>query len=409
MTNLHLTYCTNVHPIGDLASWRDTISRFGAGIRSNLGWKTLPMGLWFPATLAGEIEQDSPIFLSKIKVLLQEQGLSTFTANGFPFGNFHDKVVKTKVYQPDWSDANRLDYTLACARILSGLLPKGSEGSLSTLPLGWRIGWSEELSRIAVRNLLTYVQYARTLADTGGQSIRLAIEPEPGCVLETTDQVVEFWNTFLRPEAKRIGIAAADLNHFCGLCYDTCHQAVQFEDPIEALNTYREHDIPIAKMQLSSALVFSPDVSRQSQPLRNQFVEERFLHQTRIRTPDGLLHFDDLPLALAEANRNQDLWSYPWRVHFHVPIHADGMLDANLISTTRDDMLAAFKFSIKHDLCRHFEVETYTWSVLPESHRPKNDAELMASIAGELRFIVNHVPTGTRINGNVWEGNSNGG
>jgi hypothetical protein len=408
LKRLSLTYCTNVHPLGDLASWHDIIGRFGAEIRSNLGWTTLPMGLWFPATLAAELDKDPATLLPKINVLFQKYGLSAFTANGFPYGNFHDKVVKTKVYQPDWTEVKRLEYTLACARILAAILPKDSEGSLSTLPLGWRIGWTAEHSRQAVHNLLAYVQYARALADREGTCIRLAIEPEPGCALETTDQVVEFWNASLRPEAERAGISTEDLNRFCGLCYDTCHQAVQFENPIEALNTYREHGIPIAKMQLSSALVFSPDASGQSQALRAQFVEDRFLHQTRILTPDGLLHFDDLPQALSEASKNQDLWSYPWRVHFHIPIDAAGMLGASSITTTRDDMLLAFSHAVKHDLCSHFEVETYTWNVLPESHRPKNDGELARSIAGELRFITEHLPAGVMVNGIVWEGNSDG-
>jgi hypothetical protein len=95
----------------------------------------------------------------------------------------------------------------------------------------------------------------------------------------------------------------------------------------------------------------------------------------------------------------EDLWSYPWRVHFHVPIDASEMLNSKWISTTRDDMLQAFSYAVKNDLCQHFEVETYTWNVLPESHRPANDAALAQSIARELRFIVGQVPIGTLVNG----------
>ena len=396
MKNLGLTYCTNVHPLGDWASWQDIVGRFGPAIRSELGWKNLPMGLWFPAALVAELASGSPreaeASCKRIKRLLDDHHLSAFTCNAFPFGNFHDKVVKTKVYHPDWTQAERLDYTLACARILADLVPQGGEGSVSTLPLGWRIGWTEEQSRAAARNLCAFVRAASDIAYKEGKVIRLGIEPEPGCVLETTDQVLIFWDAYLRPEAKKAGITPEELAVFCGLCCDTCHQAVQFEDPIAVLKRLKANGIRIAKMQLSSAIEFKADPDRTSQPLRAKFVEERFLHQTRIRTPEGIVGFDDLPEALADAEAG--LWAHPWRVHFHVPIDAADLLDSASVATTRDDMLKAYRFAVSHDLCRHFEIETYTWSVLPEAHRPKDDADLARSIAREIRFIADNTPPG---------------
>ncbi|NUS41971.1 MAG: xylose isomerase, partial [Terrabacter sp.] len=35
----------------------------------------------------------------------------------------------------------------------------------------------------------------------------------------------------------------------------------------------------------------------------------------------------------------------------------------------------------------HLEVETYTWSVVPEAVRPTDDAALATSIAGELAWL----------------------
>ena len=408
MKNLGLTYCTNVHPLGDWASWRKIIGNFGPAIRSDLGWKTLPMGLWFPAALVAEMGQDPETSRRLIKELFQEKGLSAFTCNAFPFGNFHDKVVKTAVYHPDWTKPERLEYTVACARILAEIMPKGNLGSISTLPLGWRMGWKAEHTQAAARNLIAFAQAARTIANEEGRVIRLGIEPEPGCVLETTDQVVDFWNNSLRPAAKASGLTREDLDAFCGICYDTCHQAVQFENPIEVLGKLQANSIPIAKIQLSSALEFKTDPAQKSISLRTQFVEERFLHQTRIRTPQGVMHFDDLPEALAAARKDQDLWSHPWRVHFHLPIDATDMIDPAWVTTTRDDMLTAYQHAIQHNLCHHFEVETYTWSVLPEAHRPSNDAELASSIARELRFISERLPTGVVANDNAGNGVAHG-
>jgi hypothetical protein len=401
-----LTYCTNVHPLGDFAAWTRTLGFFGPAIRKRLEWPRLPMGLWFPNAVVEEMARDPDGAVDRIRKLLSDGKLGTFTLNAFPYGDFHDRVVKTKVYAPDWTDERRLRYTLACARILSGLLPQGEDGSISTLPLGWRVGWSRDHARRAAERLMDWVREALRLSDATGRSIRLGLEPEPGCALETTDQAISYWDAFLRPAAKAAGLTPADLDAHLGLCYDTCHQAVQFEDPVEVLDRLAAAGIPIAKMQLSSALEFLPDPARRSLALRREFVEERFLHQTRIRTPRGILSFDDLPEALDAAGappgargleeprghdgddaEDVDLWAHPWRVHFHVPIDAPGLLDPARIATTRDDMIKAYRYARAKGLCRHFEVETYTWSVMPPAHRPDGDEALADCIAREIRFI----------------------
>ena len=68
---------------------------------------------------------------------LAERSLVPYTMNGFPYGDFHEPVVKHKVYQPAWYEPARLHYTLQLAEILDQLLPPGIEGSISTLPIGW--------------------------------------------------------------------------------------------------------------------------------------------------------------------------------------------------------------------------------------------------------------------------------
>lgn len=414
MKNLSLTYCTNVHPLGDWASWSGIIGRFGPAVRGSLGWPGMPLGLWFPAALIAEMNGDPRGFRERLKTLLTEQHLSAFTCNAFPYGNFHDKSVKTKVYKPDWTTPERLAYTVSCARLLAALIPAGGEGSVSTLPLGWRVGWGEGQSAQAAKNLCAFAREARGLEEVEGRTMRLGIEPEPGCALETLGQVLEFWSAHLRPEALRSGLTLEDLERYLGVCYDTCHQAVQFEDPIDTLDRLRVNAIPIVKMQLSSALEFRPDPDRATLGLRQAFVEERFLHQTRIHTPAGVAVFNDLPEALAPGAKAHealgareaafadiDLWAHPWRVHFHLPIDSRDMLASEAIGTTRDDMLKAYHHAVAKKQCRHFEVETYTWSVLPEAHRPADDAALADSLARELKFIEANTPAGVAINGRV--------
>jgi hypothetical protein len=382
-----LTYCSKVHPHQNEAVWREKISFFGQKMAELTGTHPFPMGLWFNQAVLSEVHPES----GNLRDRLAAWGVGTFTFNAFPQGDFHQPVVKRAVYLPDWTDPARLDYTKRCAELLATLLPEDEEyGSISTLPLGWREGWTPEHSQKAAEALRDLALFLQALRERTGRHIVLAIEPEPGCVLERTPQVIAFWNDVLRPVASCDAMTAVE--EHIGLCYDTCHQAVQFEDAEEALAALAAAEIPIRKMQLSSALEFPPDPACSSRAAREAFVEPKFLHQTRVKTPEGIFETDDLPQAL---NAGAGLFAHPWRVHYHVPVHADSLLDAHGdsgILTTRGEMLKALRYALKHDLCRHYEVETYTWSVLPEAHRPKDDSELASAIAKELAFVKSGVP-----------------
>lgn len=344
------------------------------------------MGLWFNQAVLSAVMPEGGLLRDR----LSAWGVDAFTFNAFPQGDFHQPVVKRAVYLPDWTDPARLDYTKRCAELLATLLPEDEEyGSISTLPLGWREGWTPEHSRKAAEALCDLARFLREVRERTGRTIALAIEPEPGCALERTPQVIAFWNDVLRPVASCDAMTAVE--EHIGLCYDTCHQAVQFEDAEEALAALAAAEIPVRKMQLSSALEFPADPAGAlgaSRAAREAFVEPKFLHQTRVKTPEGIFDLDDLPQAL---NAGPGLFAHPWRVHYHVPVHADALLDGS-IRTTRGEMLKALRYSLKHDLCAHYEVETYTWGVLPEAHRPKDDEELARAIAKELEFIRAECP-----------------
>lgn len=379
-----LTYCTNVHPLQDEGVWREKIRFFGAKMGEITGIRPFPLGLWLNDEVVSALGADP----GALKRDLEAWGATTFTFNAFPYMNFHQPVVKHAVYRPDWSDPARLEYTKRCAGLLAALLPDDEPfGSISTLPLGWRVDWTPEHSAKAAAALCDLALFLADLKGATGKHVALAIEPEPGCVLERTPQVIAFWDDLLRPAARAAGAGEA-LEAHIGLCYDTCHQAVQFEDAEEALAALAAADIRIHKMQLSSAPEFPADVTGTTRALREQFVEPKFLHQTRVKTPDGVWDLDDLPQAL---NAGPGLLAHPWRVHYHVPVHAGTLFDG-AVRTTRDEMLKAMRHALKHDLCRHFEVETYTWSVLPEAHRPQDDEGLAHAIAKELEFVRGEVP-----------------
>jgi len=386
---IDLTYCTNVHDLATPEAWRRSLSYFGPEVRRRLGWSRMPLGLWWQSPLA-EAAAREPAAIARF---LEEHNLRAFTCNAFPYGNFHEPVVKTKVYHPDWSTPERLLYTQRCATTLAALLPEGGFGSVSTLPLGWRLDWDAGKTARAVEQLLAWVAFAKELEGRTGRRVALALEAEPGCILERTPQVLAFWNDDLVPAARRAG-SEATLPRHLGMCYDTCHQATQFESPEEALGALRQAGIPVHKMQLSSALEFVPDAGRTSLAARKAFAEPRFLHQTRARGASDIAFYDDLPEALEKAD-----WTRTWRTHFHLPLQAETLLDPQAVRTTRQDMLRAYRYALEHDLCRHFEVETYTWTVLPEQERPAGDEALAAAMAREIAFVADHTPPGIRIAG----------
>ncbi|WP_020521540.1 metabolite traffic protein EboE [Catelliglobosispora koreensis] len=373
--HLHLAYCTNVHPAEDLAGIVAQLDRFAVPVRKELGVDVLGLGLWLAAPVAAALAADAGL-RAKFKHELTSRGLETVTFNGFPYEAFQAPVVKYGVYYPDWTDEQRLRYTLDLATVLADLLPDDAvRGSISTLPLAWRTPWDAERANAAHANLNALAAGLRQLP----RLIRVAFEPEPGCLIETTADAI----THLRPAAAWREGAGIDLHGWegidtghLGVCVDLAHLACAWEEPKVALKALEEAGIPVVKAQISAALeVADPDRAR---AVLESYVEPRFLHQTRAQGGDA---FDDLPQAL-EAQADG-----PWRVHFHAPIHAAAL---EPLSTSVDVLTEGIDALVAAGV-DHLEVETYTWGVLPAASRPVTDRDLARGIAAELRFLKERV------------------
>src|SRR5207253_910568 len=96
---------------------------------------------------------------------------------------------------PDWTQPQRREYTERCATLLASLLPADvAEGSISTLPLGFKgFDHSNDLGERSVVQLLGVAEFLDSLRERTGKTIRLGIEPEPLCVLETTGETLRFF------------------------------------------------------------------------------------------------------------------------------------------------------------------------------------------------------------------------
>lgn len=373
---IHVAYCTNVHPAEDLDGVLAQLDRFAVPVREALDSDVLGLGLWLAAPLAARLARDASK-VAQLRSALTSRGLEVVTLNGFPFSGFQQPVVKHAVYQPDWTSPARLDYTVDLATVLAELLPDDAQrGSISTLPLAWRTPWYSDRQQCAEEQLQRLGYALDSIESLAGRSIRVGLEPEPGCVIETTDQAV-----------KRL---AAVGHPGIGVCLDACHLAVQFEEPAVAVATLRGAGLPIVKMQASAALQVAAPATDQARAALAAFDEPRFLHQVREWTSAGPRQRDDLGDALrgkrALTGRDSCGSDLPWRIHYHVPLA--GEIEAPM-TTTADHLNATLGELFGGDvaLTDHIEAETYTWGVLPERERPTDDRGLAAGIAAELNWL----------------------
>jgi hypothetical protein len=210
--------------------------------------------------------------------------------------------------------------------------------------------------------------------------IHLDLEPEPGCLLERSEDVTRFFEAHLLPQDEAL------VRRYLRVCHDVCHAAVMFEDQAEVLERYRGAEIGVGKIQVSSALAVCFDglAGTERASARDElakFAEDRYLHQTVVRGDDGRHEFyEDLPAALQGHPA-----SGTWRVHFHVPIFAEHL---GRLETTQREIGACLACLADDPEIEHLEVETYAWDVLPDEHRADSLAD---GIARELRWLRGRV------------------
>ncbi|HEX4796560.1 MAG TPA: metabolite traffic protein EboE [Humisphaera sp.] len=359
-SSLPLSYCTNVHPGRSVAEVEDGLDRYTLAVARAFG-RPLSAGLWLARPVVNELLA-SEAALTRFAHGLARRGLSCHTLNAFPYGDFHGARVKEQVYLPDWSQPQRLEYTLQCAKVLATLLPAGGEGSISTLPLGFKqFDHPANFRDTAITQLIDCAQELERYRDTG-RTIRLSIEPEPFCLLETTAEAIEFFAQ-LRQRAADVGALDAVQEHL-GLCYDVCHQAVEFEDVAESIRLIDSAGIRINKVHISCALQLDrPSENREGREALRRYVEPRYLHQTLAKSSDGeIARAVDLTDAVIDHPSADFLKAPQWRVHFHVPVDAERL---GPLQTTRADLKKALATVRELRYAPHLEVETYTWEVLP--------------------------------------------
>jgi len=352
-------YCTNVHSGETLEEVVANLQNYSCVIQQQVG-TPIGIGIW----LANECICESTA--SRLKDCLEEHNLLVRSINGFPFGNFHRGVVGRDVYKPTWCDERRLLYTTQLATLLVELLPANTSGSISTLPLGWGKDWDGD--ERAASMLTQCVDFLEDLEQSSGKCIHLDIEPEPGCRLQSADDLAKYIQSQFGDDQR--------IRRYIRVCYDTCHAAVMWENPLDSIELYMQAGLEIGKVQLSSAIEVDFDSlskERKSQAITalQTLAEPRYLHQTTV-VKDGKMSFYDNLTAASLSHPTGH-----WRGHIHVPIHRETI---GPLGTTQQDLIHTIDV-LPNSIDTQWEVETYTWDVMPKVYQ---ENELIHSISSEI-------------------------
>jgi hypothetical protein len=371
----HLAYCANIHRGETWAETLAALETYTLAVKDRV-CPTQPyaIGLRLSALAARELAEGQA--LTQFQRWLERHDCYVFTINGFPFGRFHGQRVKEHVYLPDWTSPERLDYTNRLFDLLVQLVPPGIEGSVSTVPGSFKEFIKTDEQQQAMRdNIFQCVEHIDQLSQKTGRTLHLGLEPEPLGFLETTAETVEFFGR-LRDEHPN----EPRLERCLGVNYDTCHLAVEYENPHEALARLRRHQIKVSKLHLSSALKARPTAAARS--ALAGFADNVYLHQVIARGAEGnLVRYRDLDDALSASAPAEE-----WRVHFHIPLHCPA---TEWFEPTTDHLLGVLdELKTEPGLCRHLEMETYTWEVMPASMK---SGSVVDQLAAEHDWCLAHL------------------
>ncbi len=414
----HLSYCTNVHA-GD--AWTDVLPELQhqlPRVRDSLA-HTAPMGIGLRLSHNSLETLEQPDAFANFQAWLNDQNHYIFTINGFAYGTFHGERVKEEVYKPDWTEDARLDYTCRLASLLCKLNPPDNYGSISTLPGTYKDWIMPGTQDRITANLIKAVAHCVMLERTTGVTIALALEPEPCCMLETVAETVAFFKSQLFGNdsietlmtISQLDRSAAEhaMRKHMGVCFDVCHSAVEFENPAHTIARLQSAGINIIKIQLSSALEI-PTVNETTLRHISRFDEPVYLHQVIEKRGDTINRYTDVRAAVTATRHRLEsrstldprlqltmdtgsaalsqslLWPIAepetqWRVHFHVPVFID---KTEYFSTTQSVLRKVLQLQKMSGFCRHLEVETYTWDVLPDTYRQQSLSE---AIAREISWV----------------------
>lgn len=397
--NSHLTYCTNIHKN---KTWNDTLKnlkKYTIKIKKKI-CPNKPFGIGLCLSYEMSTNLLTKTTLENFRVWLCKNNMYVFTINGFVYNYFHKKNIKEKIYEPDWSTLERLDYTKNIITILSNLLTINL-GSISTTPICYKKKIENRKKKYiiiqkSICNLMEIIVLLEKIKQHKNKKIVICLEPEPDCFLENTHEIIFFYKHILLPYGvdflqKNYGYtkknAAVKIFNYIQICYDTCHFAIQQEKPKETFNTLFKNKISIGKIQLSSLIHLHLP---QNSFIKKIYLQEQlkilhisqFLHQTHVNcTKKKTTYSCNDFTTLTDLHSCLIYKEKTIRIHYHLPIYKNTFLHCN---TTKKYINKTLEEYIKRNINTHLEIETYTWS----STYTKKHLNIVHSVLKEYAYVL---------------------
>ena len=400
----HLTYSTLVHAGDDWTEMRESVAAHVPAVKRRVS-PDQPMGvsLRLSGASAGALAADPGERKAFAEYLAAEQ-LYVYTINAFPYGPFKGREVMEDVYEPDWTTEARTRYTMDVADVLVDITEVGVEPSIQSAPLAFRPKVSgPDYVAAFTRNLLRVVAHLVDLERRTGRRVKLALEPEPFCFLETTEETVRYFEDHVysaagsRQLAALTGLPVSEVQglvrRHLGVVFDIGHQSVAFEDIATSLEQLVAAGIPIFKLQEAAAL-WVPEVTEDAVRELERFTHTIYLSQTTERRDGQVIRHLNLRDAL-DAWQASPGGRRESRTHFHVPVFLD---EIGGFRTTRAGIEDALRMHAQTPLSDHLEIETYTWDVLPAALKTGDIDEYVSReiewVRGQLLDDQGTSPTG---------------
>ncbi|MBU3823091.1 metabolite traffic protein EboE [Flavobacteriaceae bacterium XHP0103] len=390
----HITYCTNIHPGKNWVETFENLKKFVPQIKKEVSGDR-PFGLGLRLSNKASEELGFGDNLHEFQNWLLANNCYVFTMNGFPYGSFHNSVVKDQVHTPDWTTKERLDYTKRLFEQLKLLLPKDMDGGISTSPISYKHWFNSEKAideafQTGAAHLSEIAEQLYEIEQKSGKYLHLDIEPEPDGLIENTQEFVDFYLNYLIPIGKKhlvskIGVseneAESIIKRHITLCYDVCHFSLAFETPKYTFEALDEIGVSVGKIQVSAALkvLFENGNEDKVWESLERFNEPTYLHQVTEKINGDVKVYNDLPIVLEQRKKHKEL-----RAHFHVPIFLEAF---DYLHSTQDQIIETIKYIKNKPISSHLEVETYTWDVLPNSLK----LDLAQSITRELKWLKDNL------------------
>jgi hypothetical protein len=385
----HLTYSTLVHPGDTWSEMKSSLETHLPGVKKSFS-PNAPMGVSLRLSGASVEELTAnPEERVWLKKFLISQNLYVYTVNAFPYGPFKGQRVKEQVYEPDWTTEKRTLYTMRIADILAEVTGSDVEPTIQTAPLAYRPKvTSPAYEELFNENIYRVVAHLMQLEKKTGRRVKLALEPEPFCFLETIPETVEYFqkSIYSLAAAERIskisGQPLAEVfgatRRYLGVVLDICHQSVEFEDIAGDIDLLSQAGIPIFKLQEAAALQVENVTPEIVEELK-KYTGTIYLSQTTELRNGKITRYLNLEDAIKAWE--SDPGPREWRTHFHVPVF---LKDLGPFQTTRSGIDAALKVHARTPLSTHLEIETYTWDVLPDHLKTGDISEY---VIRELEYV----------------------